>query len=183
MTTTDRPVIVSPPKLVGADTVAVTVNLSVDRVYRLLAAGDGRVTPGYLGKFSGRHIWNAHELFAGMYSTPQALWDEIGRVEAGRTLNVWCGVPGCERPVHFLQMCDRHLRRLMRVWRRAELSTLSVWHLLALCTWVVERNAHLRPPAGWDPWSGICMTPRCDNESMPDGPLCRSCSDLFWFNY
>lgn len=185
MTTPDLPpVVLSPPKLIGTDTVSITLNLTPRRVRRLIAVGDPRATTGYLGKFSGRHAWNAHELFAGLYSSPQALWDEIRRVEAGRTLTTWCGVPDCSQPVHMLQLCDGHLNRLLRVWRRAERSTLVVWQLLALCTWVVERNAHLTPPAGWDPWSGICMTPSCQNRTDVDprwvSPLCQSCSRSFW---
>lgn len=184
MATDPLPVIVSPPKLIGTDTVAVTLNLSISRVRRLITARDGRVIPGYLGKFGRRHIWNAHELFAGLYSTPQALWEEIGRVETGRTLATWCGVPDCDEPAHFLQLCDRHLNRLLAVWRRAERSSLVVWRLLALCTWVVERNSHLVPPAGWDPWSNVCMTPGCDNrtDTAParTSPLCVTCTAEFW---
>lgn len=178
------PVILSPPKLIGTPTVALAVNLSQRHVRRRLAVGDERVTSGYLGKFNGRHIWNAHELFAGLYSSPQALWEEIRRVEAGWTDTALCGVEGCTRPTHMLQLCDVHIRYLMRVWRRAERVDLSVWHLLALCTWVVERNAHLTPPGGWDPWSNICMTPSCQNrtDTFPgrDSPLCSPCSTKFW---
>lgn len=178
------PVILSPPKLIGTDTVAIAINLTPGWVRRLIAQGDQRVTSGYLGKFNGRHIWNAHELFAGLYTSPQALWEEIRRVELGHMLDTRCGVDGCERATHMLQLCDVHIRYLLRVWRRAERVNLSLWHLLALCTWVVERNAHLAPPNGWDPWSNICMTPSCQNrtDTFPGrlSPLCSPCSTTFW---
>lgn len=174
------PVVLSPPKLIGTDTVETVLGVSIDRIRRLIRREDPRVMAGYLGKISGRHIWNAHELFAGLYSSPDALWAEIRRVETGNRDLRFCAVEGCGKPSHFVRLCRDHLRTLMKTWRRAEHSTLVVWQLLAMCTWVVERNAHLVPPTGWDPWSGTCMTPHCHDDTVGHGPLCRSCLDEFW---
>ena len=139
---------------------------------------------GYLGAIQQRSTWNANELFAGLYSDPVALWEEVGRVKAGKPSMLWCEVADCEAPAHFLRLCSTHLRMLMNTWRRAEKSTLAHWRLLAMCRWVVERNAHLEPPTGWDPWSGECMTPGCEERTdvRPNrvSPLCPSCSDKFW---
>lgn len=186
MAETPDAVVLSPPKIIGVKTVALTLGVSRWRVYKLIEAGDERVTPGYLGKVAERHIWNAHELFAGMYTSTIALWEEIARVESGDPATRWCAVEECENPAHFLRLCPTHLRLLMRTWRRSERSTLAQWRLLAMCTWVVERNAHLKTPDGWDPWSGICMTPGCagrtDESPGRASPLCVPCSLNFWDN-
>lgn len=185
-TTDDPGIVLSPPKLIGSPTVALMLGIARERVWRLVAAGDVRIQAGYLGKIGDRHVWNAHELFAGMYSSPMALWEEVARIENGTPVVMWCSVGDCEEPAHFLRLCSRHLNRHMAVWRRAERSTLAQWRLLAMCRWIVERNEHLTPPHGWDPWSGVCMTPGCENSTdQVDGrarasPLCLSCSGKFW---
>lgn len=185
MAATPDPIVLAPPKLIGCRTVALAFGVSAQTVRDLVHSGDIRVQPGYLGRISHRHVWNAHELFASMYTSPMALWDEIARIEHRVPATVWCAVGECEEPAHFLRLCPNHLRFLMKVWRRAERSTLAQWRLLAMCQWVVERNAHLTPPSGWDPWSGVCMTPRCTGVTDADGrsgPLCPECSAKFWNN-
>lgn len=190
MTTTrpaqsDRTTVVLPqPQLIGVNTVSVALGVQRWRVYELIRERSPRVMPGYLGKVARRHTWNAHELFASMFTSSMALVDEIARVEAGIRADGECSVDGCGRNIQFLGLCFEHVRQLHRVFRNAEHSDVAVWRLLAMCTWVVERNRHLVPPQGWDPWSGICMTPGCDNRT--DGPrnrsspLCPECSDRFW---
>lgn len=178
-------VIVSPPRLVGTDTVAMCLGVASAHVRFRLAIGDERVTTGYLGKISGRHVWNAHELFASMYSTADALWAEIRRVEAGIRTSAPC--TACERPAQFLGLCRTHIRELTSTFKRAQDSSVVVWQLLAMCRWVVDRNAHLSPPHGWDPWSGVCMTPSCQNRNDDIvgrySPLCLSCSRTLWSHY
>lgn len=184
MAETPDAVVLSPPKIIGVRTVALAIGVTRGRVWELVKARDDRVMAGYLGKISGRHVWNAHELFAGMYTSPVALWEEISRVEHGTTATRWCAVDDCEQPAQFLRLCSHHLGLLMRTWRRSERSTLAQWRLLAMCQWVVERNAHLKTPDGWDPWSGICMTPGCsgrtDESPGRASPLCVPCSMKFW---
>lgn len=176
-------VVLPQPQLIGIRTVSTALGLTHGRVYTLLREHDRRVTPGYLGKISGRHTWNAHELFASWYSSTMALADEIERVEAGIRSDRPCSVPECTLTAQFLDLCYRHLRELRRTFDHAEGSSLAVYRLLAMCTWVVERNAHLAPPSDWDPWSGICMTPDCDGRTDTNrraSPLCPECSLKFW---
>ena len=176
-------VILPQPQLIGTNTVAAAFGISRRRVYELIQDSDRRVTPGYFGMIAGRHTWNAHELFASWYTSTMALADEIERVEAGIRSDRPCSVPDCELSAQFLDLCYRHLRELRRTFGHAEGSALAVWRLLAMCTWVVERNAHLAPPHGWDPWSGICMTPECDGRTdgnRRSSPLCPDCSEKFW---
>lgn len=189
MTTTppskpDRITVVLPqPQLIGVNTVAVALGVRRWRIYELLRERSPRVTPGYLGKISRKHTWNAHELFASMYTSTLALTEEIARVEAGARADRWCSVPDCGEEVQFLDLCRRHLRTLKTVFGDAEGSGLAVYRLLAMCTWVVERNRHLTVPHDWDPWSGACMTPGCDNrtdENRRSSPLCPDCSRKFW---
>lgn len=177
-------VILPQPQLIGTDTVAVALGVSRRRVYELIEARDSRVMPGYFGMVARRHTWNAHELFASMYTSTMALHDEINRVEAGIRSDRWCSVPDCDEEVQFLDLCRRHIRQLHRTFVDAEGSGQALYRLLAMCTWVVERNRHLTPPDGWDPWSGVCMTPGCHNRTdgphRRSSPLCPPCSAKFW---
>ena len=176
-------VVLPQPQLIGIRTVTTALGLSRWRVYELLREGDSRVTTGYLGKVAGRHTWNAHELFASMFTSTMALADEIERVEAQVRADRPCSVPGCEMTSQFLDLCYRHLAELRRTFRDAEGSARAVYRLLAMCTWVVERHAHLTPAHGWDPWSGICMTPGCEGRTDANrrsSPLCPDCSRKFW---
>jgi len=184
MAATSDPIVLSAPKLIGTKTVAAALGLQSAAVRQLVAARDKHVMTGYLGKISERHTWNAHELFAGMYESPMALWVELSRVETGTPSDLWCTVEECEQHAHFLRLCLLHVNRLMDTWRSAERSTLAHWRLLAMCTWVVERNRHLTPPSGWDPFSEICMVPGCvgrtDTRPGRASPLCPPCSQRFW---
>lgn len=176
-------VVLPQPQLIGTFTVAAAFGLSPWRVRELIREGDPRVTAGYLGKIAERHTWNAHELFGSMYTSTMALQEEIARVEAGIRSDRWCSVPDCEHEAQFLDLCRGHLKQLKNTFRQAERSGQAVWRLLAMCTWVVERNRHMVPPEGWDPWSGVCMTPGCENDTdqtRRSSPLCRSCSAEFW---
>jgi hypothetical protein len=188
MTTTPPPkpdtVILPQPQLIGLNTVAVALGIRRWRIYELLRERSPRVMPGYFGKISGRHTWNAHELFASMYTSTMALADEIARVEAGVRADRWCSVPDCDQEVQFLDLCRLHLLRLQTTFTDAEGSGMAVYRLLAMCTWVVERNRHLTVPHDWDPWSGVCMVPACDNRTdetpSRSSPLCPDCSAKFW---
>ena len=62
-------VVLPQPQLIGVDTVKAALGVSRFRVYELIREGSPRVMPGYLGKVARRHVWNAHELFASMYSS------------------------------------------------------------------------------------------------------------------
>lgn len=176
--------VVAPPQLVGTTEVAAAFGLSAHRIRRLAASGADMLARGYIGKVNGRHIWNGSELFASLFASPQSLRDEIARVKAGDRSGLWCSVNDCEDEAQFLELCHRHLRELHRTFGNAEKSYIAVYRLLAMCQWVVERNAHLSLPAGWDPWSGRCMSPGCGNRTDLPGnrssPLCRDCSRKFW---
>jgi hypothetical protein len=173
MTTPDA--ILSPPRLIGTDAVGACLGIQQAWVARLVRTDDPRLKPGYLGKIRGRHVWNAHELFSSMYSTPHALWEEIERARLGGRTDAVCH---CGKPVLFLGLCPNHVRRLMSGFQGAQRSSLAAIQLLAMCRWVVDRNQHIEP--GIDPWSGVCVTPGCDNRTdVPVGrvsPLCRECA-------
>jgi len=177
-------VILPRPQLVGTDTVSAALGISIGRLYALLRQRHPRVTPGYLGKIADRHTWNAHELFASMFTSTMALAEEVDRVEAGVRSDRWCSVPGCEEAAQFLDLCRVHIWKLQRTFHDAERSAQAMYRLLAMCTWVVERNQHLTPPHGWDPWSGVCMAPGCENGTdgphRRSSPLCPDCSAKFW---
>lgn len=181
----DDPVVLSAPQLIGARAVRLALGVSKWHLYDLIRAGDPRVMPGFLGKISGRFVWNAHELFSGLYASPVALWEEIARVENRVKAERWCAVDECHSPAHFLRLCPIHLGRMIATWNRAEKSTLARWRLLAMCQWVIDRNAHLDFPDDWDPFSGVCLTPGCGGSTEAPGrssPLCIPCSLEFWEN-
>lgn len=183
--------IVSPPRLVGTATVAPIFGCTIGRLRHRLAEGQLVGTAGYLGKISGKHTWNLHELCASVFTGDAALELVVGQLSTGSADpldSVLCAVADCDDPEELLGLCRRHLRRLMTTWRHASRSSLVTVQLVAMCQWVVDRNAHLVLPAGFDPWQPICMTPGCGkstNFQGPDawhGPLCLDCSAAFWNN-
>lgn len=184
--------IVSPPRLVGSRTVAELFNVTQDRLCRKLAAREPLVIAGYLGKVGRNHIWNMHELVANLFTSDAAVELVVDRLTdptpSDPLASMLCSVGGCDHLEERAGLCPKHLRRLMTAWRHADRSSLVTVQLVAMCQWVVERNAHLTLPPGFDPWAPVCMTPDCDNATNvhgPDswhGPLCVACSARFWNN-
>lgn len=180
--------IVSPPRLVGTRTVAPLFGVKPEQLRDRLAAGDPFVHTGYLGKIGARHIWNLHELVASLFTGEAALDLVVDRLTTGHLDpldTVLCAAPDCDRIEEMVGLCGLHLRRLINSWRHASRSSLVTVQLVAMCRWVVDRNAHLVLPADYDPWSTLCMTPGCENPTNQDGwhgPLCPTCSAVFWQN-
>lgn len=180
--------ITSPPRLVGTATVAPLYGVTRSHMTRKLAAGEARV--GYLGKVGNKHTWNLHELLASLFATDAAIEmvvDALGHYHPSDPLDsMLCAVQGCDRLESVLGLCTRHLRHLMASWRHAGRSTLVTVQLVALCRWVVAHNRDVVLPEDFDPWSPVCMTEGCDNETNTHGgwhgPLCPACSAQFWDN-
>lgn len=180
--------ITSPPTLVGIDFPAALYQTSRDRVRRRLHRGDAEIRRGYLGKIGRGHVWNAHELIAGTFTSDVALELVVRRLANGHTdpvAGLLCAVTDCDEIEEALGLCSTHMRRLMRTWGRAEHSRLFLMQLVAMCRWVVERNSELVLPPGFDPWASQCMTPGCDgvtNYPGRSGPMCVACTANFWSN-
>lgn len=184
--------VVSPPQIIGARDVAILFGVTPDRIRRRLAAHHRPTRVGYLGKIGGRHIWNAHELIVGVFSSDSRLEDTLRALTnpharpAGEL--VLCGVDDCGDPVEFVGLCRRHLRRFMTAWYHAGTSSLVLLQFVAMCRWVVDRNAHLVLPAGFDPFGHVCITPGCGKATNVHGrdgwhsPLCVDCTRSFWNN-
>jgi hypothetical protein len=180
--------IVSPPRLVGTVTVAHVFGVQPARVRRKLADGHPLVMHGYLGKVCNRHTWNLHELLARLFHDDTSLDLLADRATATGTTSGVCEAVDCVEVADMIGLCRVHLRKLLTSFRHAPDSTLVQIQLLAMCQWVVDRNAHLVLPAGFDPWSTECMNPGCQNptnvhgENGWHGPLCPPCSEAFWNN-
>jgi hypothetical protein len=182
-------VIVSPTRLVGTTTVAPIVGITAGTLRRRVHAGDALVLNGYLGIVRNRHVWNLHELVVKLFTSEASVLDVVARLTDPRPADpidtILCSVPECDDLELMVGLCRLHLRRLMIAWDHAGRSSLIATQLVAMCQWIVERNAHLSFPAGFDPWSLTCMTPGCDKPTNVNGwhgPLCPDCSAAFWGN-
>ena len=181
--------IVAAPRLVGTATVAEIFGITPDRVRHRVVAGDFP-TAGYLGKIAGKHTWNLHEVCAAVFTDTAALELVVHQLTAPAPTDpleaLLCAVTDCDQAAELVGLCKKHLRRLMTSWRHAPRSSLVTIQLVAMCQWVVERNAHITLPPGFDPWAPVCMTPGCggatniQGENAWHGPLCLTCSAKFW---
>lgn len=190
--------IVSPPRIVGTKTVAAFLGVSAWWLYRAIPDEPpyvGEWAPGYLGKIANKHTWNFHELIASTFDSEASLELVVSRMTdpapADPLDTLLCGAAGCDGAAEQLGLCTRHLRRMFTAWRHSSRSSLVTMQLVAMCRWIVDRNAHLVLPADFDPWSNVCMTPGCGGstnvhgdhaEGAWHGPLCLECSAKFW-NY
>lgn len=180
--------IVSPPRMIGTASVARLFGITAHAVRRRLVASP-EIRVGYLGKIANQHTWNAPVLIASMFGGDveiERVVDALTNPTPADALDrVLCAAPDCDQVEQAIGLCPRHLYRLTHAWRRAPRSSLVTMQLVAMCRWVVERNAHLVLPDDFDPWSGACMTPGCTRPTNGNGwygPLCRVCSALFWQN-
>lgn len=184
--------LVPTPQMIGVHDVAELWGCTPDRIRRRIRARHRPTLTGYFGKIGGRHIWNAHELFSQVFSTDVAL-DDVIRTVINRTpvpveQTVICGVDDCGGYTVFAGLCTKHLRRFMRAWYHSASSHPALLQFVGMCRWVVDRNAHLVLPAGFDPFSTVCMTPGCGNSTNVHGgdgwhsPLCQPCTAKFWNN-
>ena len=184
--------IVAPPRLVGTATVARFFGVSRHRLYLMMShpCGDEPWMHGYLGKIARQHTWNFPQLVAATFDSDASMELVLTRLtDPADPLDLLlCAAPGCEYTAEQVGLCDIHLRRLFTAWRQAHRSSVVTLQLVAMCRWIVDRNAHLVLPAGFDPWSNICMTPGCGKstnirgEHAWHGPLCLDCSAEFWDN-
>lgn len=180
--------IVSPPKIVGTNTVAELFGVTPDRIRRRIVERQPQVCHGYLGKISDKHCWNLPELVAALFTSDASLELVVERLTSppsDPTDTLLCTVPDCDQLEETVGLCAAHLRRLMCTYRRAPRSSLAVIQLVAMCRWVVERNDHYVLPADYDPWATVCLTPGCDGETNVVGrwgPLCGPCTARFWQN-
>ncbi len=177
--------IVSPPRIVGIDTVAHLLGLTEATTRRRLKRGDPVIGKGYLGKISNRHTWNMHELVSGLFVDESSIEQVVDRALSGEPPVVLCLVSDCENGAETIGLCRKHTKALFKAWKHAPSSTLIHAQLVGMCQWIVERNAHIVLPAGFDPWATVCMTPDCGNETNArgwHGPLCPSCAATFWRN-
>lgn len=184
--------VVSPPRLVGVPSVAALFGVTARTLRERLRDGHELTRIGYLGKIGGRHVWNVHELISTLFTSDAALDDVVDRLTATDPIDpddaVVCSAPECTAPEEMVGLCRIHLRHLMTAWHHAPRSSLVTMQLVAMCRWVSERNSHLVLPAGFDPWSQVCMSSGCENPTNVHGPnawhgpLCPSCSERFWNN-
>lgn len=180
---------VPPPQMIGVHDVAEMFGCTPDRIRRRVRARHGPTVTGYFGKVGGRHIWNAHELFGAVFTSDARLDEAVKALTNRNAISVTdaarCGVDNCTATVEIAGLCRTHLRRFMRAWYHASESSLALAQLVGMCRWIVERNAHLVLPSGYDPFDTKCMTPDCEhrtNDAQWHGPLCPECSARFWNN-
>lgn len=184
--------VVSPPQTIGARDVAILFGVTPDRIRRRLAEHHRPTRVGYLGKIGGKHVWNAHQLITSVFTSDS---DVDATVTALLNTNprrasdmARCGVDGCDDTADFAQLCHRHLRKFMRAWYHAPTSSVVLLQFVAMCRWVVDRNAHLVLPPGFDPFASTCITPGCAGDTNVHGgdgwhsPLCVDCTRKFWNN-
>jgi hypothetical protein len=174
-------VIVAQPQVIGVAVVAQVLGYAPWTIRAKVRDGDPRVAPGYLGKISNKHCWNAAELFGDLFTSDDALRAYIASAERAPYVPDRCFVDDCRRVSGPLGLCPRHARRFLRAWDRAEFSGVSLIQLVALCRWVTERWAHLTIPE-FDPWADTCITPGCNGAAnlSGQGPLCTPCSTDLW---
>lgn len=178
---------VTPPQMIGVHDVADLFGITPEEVRRRVRSRHRPTLVGYFGKVGGRHIWNAHELFAQMFSTDARLDEAIKALTNPKAqpvaTRVQCGAKDCGDPSLFAGLCRLHLRHFMRAWYRAGDSSLYLQQFVGMCRWIVERHAHLVLPADYDPFDTVCMKPGCTNQTNTNGragPLCTACSNEFW---
>ena len=181
--------IVAPPQLIGTAAVGRMFGVPPDRVRINLRAGRAELRPGYLGRIANRHVWNGPELIASLFTSEVALEEVVAALATRDPIDpveaMLCAAPDCDELAEVVGLCRTHLRRLTAAWRRAPHSSLVTVQLVAMCRWVVERNADLVLDPDFDPWSPVCMSPTCDsptNTLVWHGPLCARCSAELWGN-
>lgn len=178
--------IVSPPRLVGTETVANLFGISRWWLRERVKAGEPIVMNGYLGKVSNQHTWNMHTLIAALFPDDSSIENLVDRAVSEADPNIICLVTDCHDIEHLAGLCRHHLRKMLTSWRHAPGSSLVRLQLVAMCQWVVERNAHFVLPAGFDPFAPVCMNDGCDGPTNIHGgdswhgPLCQPCTADFW---